>query len=192
MYSVVINNQIFDRIPSSLQEVSIGRFIKLRNTDPYSITQVIRWAVDCDINFPSATEVEKKYGGILKLVDPVLKQIQEFMNSEEKDSMPDVLDVLGHKVKITTEFLNSIPPWSYLFSKRFMNTEATKVPFDPTDRVPEVLAHYLFSEITQTQYDETKADVLIYAINQMEMKPCIQFGSFFLRKVIALHGNAFN
>jgi hypothetical protein len=192
MHSIIINNQFYNQIPSSIEEVSIARYIKLYNTDPHNIQEVICWAVDCDIEFQCNTDVEKEYGVILKLADPVLKQIQAFMDSEEKNFMPETLDLLGHKVKITTEFLNATPNWSLLFSRRIMSVESGNDVLDPTDRIPEVLAHYLYSEITQMPYDEAKANMLIYAISQVQMKPGIQFGSFFWRKMISLYYNAYN
>lgn len=182
MYSVKINGITYDKVPSSIDDVTIGRFVKFRNflhTDPL---EMIYWALDARPVFTHTDTIEKELENLLTLVDPVKKAIYAYLKSPDKDKMPDEIEVMGVKIKLKKGLLNDLPYWPYVVTKNIIMQERVKDPFDPTDRIPEILAHYLYAEVTKSEYSEIKAGEFVEVANEISMAPAIQLGNFFLRK----------
>lgn len=182
MYSVKINNISYDNVPSSIKDVTIGRFVKFRDVMKDSPLELIYWALDCKPTFTHTETVEKELAGLLSLIDPVSKEIFAFIKSQAPGNVPESITVMGYEVKLKKGLLNDLPYWPYVVTKNIINQEAKSERFDPTDRIPEVLAHYLYAAVTKSEYSEAKANDFVEVINDIEMVPAIQLGNFFLLK----------
>jgi hypothetical protein len=185
MYQIRIDGQTFDRIPSSIDEVSIGRFLVFAKIKRDSALEILQWALDSKHNFKHTKEVENQLGKVFQLIEPVMAEIDAFMgNLDAKLTIPATLDIMGCVVKLKGGLLNDLPYWPYVVAKSIIKQEAAKQLFDPIDRMPELIAHYLYSEITKSPYDEAKASEFTEIINDIPMMPAIQLGNFFLLKQI--------
>lgn len=182
MYSVKINGISYDNVPSSIDDVTIGRFIKFRDVIKTNPLELIYWAIDCKPAFTHTDTVEKELAGLLSLIDPVSKAIFAFIKANDTIDPPETIEVLGCEVKIKKGLLNDLPYWPYVVTKNIIIQEAKKEPFDPTDRIPEVLAHYLYSIVTKSEYSEAKANEFVEVVNDIAMVPAIKLGNFFLWK----------
>jgi hypothetical protein len=186
MYSLKINNRIFDTVPASIEDVSIGRFIQLRNTELTNPLAVLHWALGEKVEFKYTKATESQIANIFSLVNPVIAEVYGFMQTKAKKDVPSSIGVLGRDIKLKKGLLNDLPYWPYVVAKSIIKEEAAKEVFDPTDRIPQLLAHYLYSEVTKRPYDEAAAEEFVEIINDLPMVQCIQLGGFFLRKLPGL------
>ncbi len=176
-----------------MDDITISRFIKFRKIDKLNLKEVLVWALDSDLDIQKNPGVYNEYDNVLKLIFSVVKEMQEFMATDEKHKLTTTLDVLGHEIAINPDFLNNTPPWCNNFAMKVLSVEMLKETFDPTDCIPEVIAHFLYSEVTKSPYNEEKANDFVSVIEELPMAPCLQFGTFYLRKLIGLyHANMQN
>lgn len=182
MYQVVINGETYYDVPASLDDVSISRFIKFRNFDQKNPLLMLQWAINAKPHLIDTPEIEKEISNVFTLIQPVIDDIYAFMKSPEKGKTPDSVNVLGYDVKLKDGLLNDLPYWPYVVTKEIIRQESKNEPFDPTDRFPEVVAHYLYSAVTRSDYDEQKANDFVSVINDVPMVPVIQLANFFLLK----------
>ena len=179
MYQVKINDVNYD-VPQSIEDVTIGNFIKFRNTPHTDELQVLYWAIGAKPIFRHTDTIEAELSNVFALFNPVKDEIYAFLKSVDKMKVPDTIEVLGVTVNIKQGLLNDLPYWPYVVTKNIVLQEGKKDPFDPTDRMPEVLAHYLYSVVTKSPYDEAKANDFIEVANDINMVPAIQLANFFL------------
>lgn len=182
MYSIKINGITYVKVPSSIEDVTIGRFVKFRNFPHNDPLEMIYWALDAKPVFTHTDTIEKELENLLTLVDPVKKAIYAYLKNDDKMNTPNEIEVMGVKVKLKKGLLNDLPYWPYVVTKNIIMQERVKETFDPTDRVPEVLAHYLYAEVTKSEYSEAKAGEFVEVVNEIAMVPAIQLGNFFLMK----------
>lgn len=182
MYSIKINGITYDKVPSSIEDVSIGRFIKFRNFLHSDPLELICWALDARPIFPHTDTIENELGKLLGLINPVVDEIYAFMKSQDRIKTPDTISVMGYDVKLKKGLLNDLPYWPYVVTKNIIMQERVKDPFDTTDRIPEVLAHYLYTAVTKNEYNEAKANEFVEVVNDIAMVPAIQLSNFFLLK----------
>lgn len=193
MYQIKIDGQVFDRIPASIDDVSIGRFVRFRNFDHKNDYQMLCWALDSQTtNFKHTQEVENQLAKVFQLIEPVRKEIYAFMKDQSKFDVPDSIDVMGYDVKLKKGLLNDLPYWPYVVTKKIILDEKSRSTSENdyksllTDRIPEIIAHYLYSEVTKSPYSEAKAGEFVEIVNDLPMKQCIQLGNFFLQKLTGL------
>jgi hypothetical protein len=187
MYSVVINNQIFDQIPSSIEEVSISRYINLIKIDRTDIRVVLRWILNAEVQVKIEECSSGPFANVLALALPVLQGIWNFADSLKEQKVPGSIDFFGYEVFITSKFLNGTPDWSYKLAERIVGEELSRELFDPTPRVPQILAHYFYSDVTRSSYNEKAADEFASIVNELSMVPCMKFGRIFFLKLVNLY-----
>lgn len=181
---VSINSIAYD-IPSGIEEITIRQLISLRNLPDKDYITILNWAVpalDMAMLTTNTKQTERELTGALTLVNALLNEIFTFMQSPEKIEVPKSVTLLGLVIELKPGLLTSLPYWPYVQVKTIIQQEAKKEPFDPTDRIPEVLAHYLYSSVTKSKYNEEKAEAFIEVINEMPMIEAIQVGNFFFLK----------
>ena len=181
MLKVKLQGQLYS-IPSSIDDVSIGRFIALRNIDPNNHLAILHWALNDTPFIREEGHVEQELANIFALVQPAINEIYAFMNNKEKNDVPKTIEVLGSMVKIKGGLLNELPYWAYVVTKSIVIKAVGNEHFDPTDDIPRVLAHYLYKYVTNNDYTEARAEEFIDVVNDIPMKQAIQLGNFFLRK----------
>lgn len=182
MYSIKIDGKTFDNIPASIDDVSIERFIRFRNFPHTNQLQMLQWALDSTAFVRHTPEVEQQVAKVFALIQPVVDEIYHFCQSGSKYDTPDAIDVLGVEVKLKNGLLNELPYWPYVVTKSIVLEEAKKKTFDPTDQIPRVLAHYLYSTVTKSPYDEARAEEFVEVTGDIPMIPAIQLSNFFLLK----------
>lgn len=181
MYQIKIND-IKYLIPSELDEVTLAKFLALRQIDIHSTLDVLYWGLGSEPVFKETDTVEKEIGVAFDLLRQIIEQIYTFTESKIKDNVPDSIEVMGVTVELRKGLLNDLPYWPYVVTKFILSEELKKTPFDPTDRYPEILAHYLYSAIVKGPYDETKASEFVEVVNEISFTAAIPLGNFFLRK----------
>lgn len=170
-------------IPSSIDDISIGRFIALRQIDPNNQLAILHWALNDTPFIREEGHIEQELTNIFSLINPVIKEIYAFMNNKAKNDTPKTIEVLGSVVKIKGGLLNELPYWAYVVTKSIVVKHAKDLDnFDPTDDIPRVLAHYLYKYVTSNDYTEARAEEFIDVVNDLPMKQAIQLGNFFLKK----------
>ena len=169
-------------VPTSIDDISIGRFIEFRNIDPNNNLDLAHWIINAKPTFKDSDTIEMELTNLFALAEPALNEMYEFMNSKQKNDVPESIEVLGSHFKMKKGLLNDLPYWPYVIAKKIIIEEAKKDVFDPTDAYPRVLAHYLYNFTTGKEYTEKRAEEYIDVINDIPMKPAIQLGNFFLKK----------
>lgn len=182
MYQIKLNGIKYD-IPSSIDEITIGKLMEFRKIgDDYS--KFLFWGIGAE---PHLTEEhEHEVTMAMSLISMVSTEIYEFFNGKERLQLPESITVLGEEIKLSKGLINDLPYWGYERAKQVVIKhgkiyQETEV-FDPTDDIPSILAHYLYTYCTKRQYNESEAEKFIDEINDMKMKEAIQLGGFFLRK----------
>lgn len=182
MYQIKLTG-INYKIPQSIDEITLGRLIKFRQIgDDYS--KFLFWGIDAEPHLTEENEFEVTQA--MSLISSLSTEIYEFFNSKEKLQLPESITVLGEEINLTKSIINDLPYWGYERAKQvvikhgkiYQDTDV----FDPTDDIPSILAHYLYSLVTKKKYGEPEAENFIAVINDMPMKEAIQLGGFFLRK----------
>lgn len=186
----VLINGIGYEVPAGIEEVNIGNFIKLRNLkDPDYIT-LLNWAIpalDLGMLTTNNQKVERELTHTLALVNALIQEISDFMQSPERIKVPASIMLEGLEIALVPGLLTSLPYWPYIQVKTIIQHEAKKEFFDPTDRIPEVLAHYLYSSVTRNKYNEEKAEEFIELVNLLPMTEAIQAGNFFFLRFRSLY-----
>ena len=181
MYQLKINDQSY-QIPDNRNEVTLSRFLELRNTNISDTLSVIYWGIDAKPEFKESATIENELGVAFSLTKTLIESIYDFTESKLKNEVPDQIEVMGVTVELRKGLLNDLPYWPYVVTKYILAEELKKTPFDPTARYPEILAHYLYSSIVKTPYDENKASEFVEVINDIPFTEALQLGNFFLRK----------
>lgn len=188
MYLTKINGVTYDQIPSTMWDISLRRFLALRKFDVREPLQLIYWALDKQATFSHEERTEQELANLLTLIDPVLSDVWEFMGSAEKKQVPEGMLVMDKFIKLKGGLLNELPYWAYVVSKSIYREGMTAAmanneKYDPTDRYPEIIAHYLYSEVTGKPYLEKAAEEFAEVILDLPFPACIQLGNFFLSKL---------
>lgn len=182
MISVQINGNSY-QIPQSIDEVSIGRFIKWRNMNHDSPLEVLEWGCGQDVNLLNGKDTEQEVAGVLGMIDDVSMEIVRFMQSDYRVKIPKMVTLMGMDIAVTKEMLHSLPYWGAVKCKQIAKEETKGDVFEPTDRIPEIIGHYLYALVTKSKYDENKAQEFSKdIISEMPMIEAIQLGNFFLLK----------
>jgi hypothetical protein len=178
---VMINGTGYE-VPAGIEEISIRKFIELRNLAERDYISLIKWAIpdlDLDMLTTKNERVERELSATIALVNQVLNEIHYFMISADRIKIPESVTLEGLEIKLVPGLLTSLPYWPYVQVKTIIQQEAKKEVFDPTDRIPEVLAHYLYSTVTRSKYNEEKAEAFIELVDLLPMTEAIQVGNFF-------------
>lgn len=192
MYAIKLNDKVYDRVPESASEVSMRRFMQLRTFDVREPLALIKWAIDDEtIMLKDTAQVEREIAGLLALVDPVIAEVFDFMASKSKNDTPKTVKVMGQPLELRPGLLDDLPWWPFVVAKTIIAEESDKhlkaggdiKKLDVTDRLPEVVAHYIYTAATGRTYTEAAAGKFVDAVLDMPFMPVIQLGNFFLRKL---------
>lgn len=188
MLTVKVHDEIIN-IPESIDDISIGRFIKLRNININNPLQLFEWTIGKSVKLIASKESQQQVANVLTLIEPVLNEVFDFMASGENLLPPDKVNVLGLDIKVTKSMIQSLPYWAAIRCKDIVQEKSKTEPFDATDNIPEIIAHYLYEPVTKSVYNEKKADEFIEVINDMPMIDAIKLGNFFLLQQLRLFKN---
>lgn len=191
----VMINGIGYEVPAGIDEVNIGSFIRLRNLKEQDYISLLNWAIpnlDLSMLTTNNQKVERELTHTLTLVNALINEISDFMQSPERIKVPESVTLEGLEIKLVPGLLTSLPYWPYVQVKAIIQQEAKKDIFDPTDRIPEVLAHYLYSSVTRNKYNEEKAEEFIELVNLLPMTEAIQAGNFFFLRFRGLYLSRMN
>lgn len=172
----------------TVDELTIADLLALRRIDYNKPVDVLRWGLGCEPVLHTSKLTEHQLGNVLRLIDALFNDVVTWMESDARLVVPKTLDVLGLQVKFSPGLVNQLPYWGTVRCRNAMEQEhakqADKAGVDYTDRIPEILAHYLYSMVTRNAYDEDKADDFISVTQTLNFKIAIQAGNFFLLKQI--------
>jgi hypothetical protein len=188
MYQIKINGQTFDGIPSSIDEVSFERYLKFLQIDKDNPVEKLRWALDCEPAFENTPVITSQIAKVFQLIQPAIDEIYWFSESYTDAETSSVVNLLGYDVLLQSTLLNELPYWGYVVAKHVLKEESKRSVYNPIDRFPQVIAHYLYSAITKHSYDEVKAEEFAEIIKSSPMVPCIQIGTFLLAETDRLYG----
>jgi hypothetical protein len=186
MYQVKIGHQTFDKIPSSLEEVSFSRFLKFLTIDKDNPIEKLHWALDCEPSFERTSVTAGQIAKVLQVVQPVIDEMYWFSEGYTDGPTSASVNILRYDVPLQVGLLNELPYWAYVVAKHVLKEEGKKESYDPMHRFPQLIAHYLYSSITKQQYDEAKAEVFTEVISASPMLPCIQIGLFLVAETYRL------
>lgn len=181
MIKVSIQDNIYP-IPTSIDDITIERFIEFRNLDPNSPLDLIYWILGCYVKFEETNSIERELANILTLSQPCIDEMYSFMNSKNKYDTPSSIEIFKETIELKKGLLNELPYWPYVVTKSIIIKNLENPNFDPTDDIPTILAHYLYEYVTKNKYTEKNANEFVDVINDLPMKPAIQLGNFFLKK----------
>lgn len=173
-------------IPEKLSDISIARLIKLRAIDLNNPLEVFEWGIGRSIALSDSKKTERQVSNTLGLIYNIISDIHVFMASDERFRIPETVEVLGLTVKIKPGIASRLPYWASaqcraIIKQEHDRAERLNIDFDPTDRFPEIIGHYLYSEVARAAYDEKKADEFCTeVISEMPMTQAVQLGNFFL------------
>lgn len=180
MLAVLLNNTPYN-IPESINEVTIGRFIQFRHLDHDNPLEVLEWGIGASPVLTHNKQTENEVANCLTLIDNVANEIWRFMNSDERVRVPKTVNVLGLDIDLKADLLHSLPYWATVKCKELASAHTKGGVFDPTDAIPAVVGHYLYSLVTKHKYDEKRADEFANdVVMEMPMVEAIQLGNFFL------------
>lgn len=176
-------------IPIDIADVSLGKFLELRTLNYMHPYDVFVWAVG-PIPLTDNAATEKVVANVLSIVQPVIDQIVKFMNSDQRLDVPKSITIMSLTLLLNNNLINRLPYWGAVKCKEIAKEEAAKVKdkggdkaFDYTDRIPEILGHYLYAEITRSPYNESEAEIFSReVITQIPMREGIKLGNFFILK----------
>lgn len=168
-----------------IEELTIKDVLALRKLDSSSHAALLRWAFGCDPVLDNSKLTERQLTNVFALIDGLIADVSAWFKSDERIAVPKTIELLGLTVKFRPGLVNELPYWGTVRCKTVIQEELelqkTETP-DFTDRIPEVLAHYLYALVTKNPYDEAKADDFIDVVMSLNMKLAIQAGNFFLLK----------
>ncbi|MDF3076138.1 MAG: hypothetical protein K0S09_27 [Sphingobacteriaceae bacterium] len=166
-------------------ELTIKHLIDLRRLDQSNPLAVLRWGLDREPQLTSKPRTDREVGNALTLISELIKEVYEWMASDERVRVPKDIDVMGLVIPLNPGLLQRLPYWGTVRCKEAMQAVISTTKegeYDFTDKIPEIIAHYLYSEVTRSKYNEDKADELISIVEKLPMTTCIQLGNFFLLK----------
>lgn len=185
-YQVTIQNQTVE-IPASLDEVTIGGLINLRHVNPQSPIEILDWGTSKRLILTDSLSTQRQVANTLSVIDSTIKKITDWMQTDERLRTPEKITLMGLEIVIKPDLLQSLPYWGSVMCKNIVKEqhelcEKNGVEFDATDRIPEIIAHYLYEKVTRSKYDESKANEFARDViaKQMCMVEAIQLGNFFL------------
>lgn len=186
-YQVSIQNQTVE-IPASLDEVTIGGLINLRHVNPDSPIEILDWGTSKRLTLTDSLATQRQVANSLALIDGTIKKITDWMQTDERLRTPEKITLMGLDINIKPELLQSLPYWGSVMCKNIVKEQheickKKGIEFDATDRIPEIIAHYLYEKVTKSKYDEKKANEFAKdVISKMGMVEAVQLGNFFLLK----------
>lgn len=144
MIEYTIDGKIY-KVPASIDQVTIGSFIKFRHIDRSQDIQIIEWALGCQLNVRDSKRTQNEIAGLITILDGLVKEIYGFIKSDLRIKVPDSINVLGLDVEVKPNFIQSLPYWGSVKCREIMAAEKKRSErdgdeFDPTDSIPEVIA----------------------------------------------------
>lgn len=187
MIALTISNKKLNLI-ESCDELTLGQFLKLRNGNLDTIGKL---SLLCNVD-PKEIEdvkysekVSKQFAHAVALTEILNRDMEDFFKSDRKFYTPKEVKVLDKTIKIPKD-LEKEPFWPSRKVKEILQ-EVVKATgkghdFDPTDRMAEVIAHYLYVPFTQMKYNEYRADEFKEAIYDLPLTVAVPLSNFFFLK----------
>jgi len=170
-------------LPTSIEEISLGRFLEFRKINPANNLQLMQWVLNSKHNFTDTDTIADEIAKCLTIAEPAIKEMYDFIQSGKNHDIPTEVNVLGEVIKFKASFINEMPYWPYEVVKMLIQKEIEKGDKgDQTELIPQVLSHYFYSIISKSPYDEDKASEFVDIINDIPMVEAIQAANFFFRK----------
>lgn len=188
MYSVKINGISYDKVPESIEDLSIARFLSFRETSEDNPLSILQWAIDSKATIEHKENTESEIANVLSLLQPVINDIYTFISSQDQLIVPESINVMGLDIKLIGGLLNELPYWAYVVAKKLLSDEFKKEKPDPTSHIGTIVGHYIYSLVTKREYNEAKADTFAKDMaDEIPMREGIQLGNFFLLKHLDLY-----
>lgn len=187
-YRVKISGKSYDRIPHSIEDVTMRRFLSFRNVPIKDDLAMIYWLLDSKDEFKDSSKTEKEIEGLFNLTDDTVESIYMFMdNGPQQNEKLKSVEILGDTLNLEKLVYSSLPYWPYVVTKKLVENEFKKAEkenrdFDLTDKYPEIVAHYLYRAATDRVYNETDAESFAEVILDLPFTQVIRLGNFFLNK----------
>lgn len=175
--TIKISGEIF-HIPF-FEELSIKHLIELRKISSFKPLDLMSWAFGRTPELNDSKTSKTEIVNSIALIHNLIEQITEWLKSGECLLAPESVEIMGVKVIIKPDMIYNLPWWG---SERTRSVISQVNDNDYTDFIPEVIAHYLYSIVTKSNYDEDKADDFIDIINEMKLTEAVRLGNFFLLK----------
>ncbi len=173
-------------IPENVSEITLGQFIRLR--DSSEIDNLERLSIICNTSKKDLASLEwsskayKQLNDAIALTTHLNQSIEELFNTDQKLITPNSVIILGKVIKIPKD-LEKQPFWPSRKVKEILQeqVEATGKgeAFDPTDKIADVLAHYLYVPFTELTYNEYRAEEFKEAVYDLPLSQAVALANFF-------------
>lgn len=187
-YRVKISGKSYDRIPQSIEDVTMRRFLAFRNVPIKEEQPLVQWLLDSTEDLADTAKTEREIQNLFSLTDDTVESIYMFMgNGPQQNEKLKSVDILGDTLNLEKLVYSSLPYWPYVVTKKLVENEFKKAEkenrdFDLTDKYPEIVAHYLYRAATDRVYNETDAENFAEVILDLPFTQVIRLGNFFLNK----------
>lgn len=175
--TIKISGEIF-HIPL-FSELTIKHLIDLRKISSVKPLELMIWAFGKEPELNDSKTSKTEVTNAINLIHNLIEEITAWLESGECLLAPESVEIMGVKVVIKPDMIYNLPWWG---SERTRSVISQVKDNDYTDFIPEVIAHYLYSIVTKSNYDEDKADDFIDIINEMKLTEAVRLGNFFLLK----------
>ena len=171
-------------IPQFAHELTLGQFVKLREK---GLTVMEQLAIYCNVSadeltFNYSDKANAQLRDAFVMAALLNEDIKKYGSSAEKFITPKEVVILGKTIKIPQD-LEKEPFWPSRKVKEILEEQikATGMneDFDSTDKMADVLAHYLYVPFTGMKYNEYRAEEFKEAIYDLPLTVAVPLSNFF-------------
>ncbi len=172
-------------MPSEVSELTLGQFVKLRGE---RLDLLERLAILCNLSSAGlsslrySSKTEKELRDAIVLTDILNRDIKKFFESDLRFKTPKEVTIMGKTIKVPQD-LEKEPLWPSRKVKEIIQEQVIATgkgeDFDPTDKMADVIAHYLYVPFTGMKYNEFRADEFKEAIYDLPITVAVPLSNFF-------------
>jgi hypothetical protein len=188
MLNTVIDKVAY-RIPQSISELSLGKYLQLQYPQLTEIEQVgivLDGKRNAFTALPYTSQLEQSISNTMRLLGDVLESINDFRDSLQRIALPANVTLRGQLIRVPQDI--GPEPFGARMRVKQLIKETINNPNATTDTImPDILAHYLFTPFVRTldknaRYNEYQAEEFKEVVNELPLDTAIQLTNFFLSR----------
>lgn len=184
MFKVSLSKRTF-YLPGSVSELTLGQFLDLRNPENADIVSRLAILLKIDVaeitDISYTTKQQREVDNLCNLTEVINQSLKDYFATDESIRKLKTVTILGETYRVPNA--ERAAYWPSRKVKEIIQEQIEKTgksEFDATDRMDEIIAHYMYSEVTGKPYNEIEADNFRHVIRDMALVEAVPLANFFI------------